>query len=109
MPPARGSSRNPRSTGLVTPAVRKERAGAQPVKPAVVAGTDFTPGSETALARAATLARATGSTLVVVHVVSGAAVHPEVTVSGGWTKMTRPAETEDGARALNARAGKTDD
>jgi nucleotide-binding universal stress UspA family protein len=67
----------------------------------IAVGVDFAPASEAALERAKQLAKATRSSMLLVHVVSESAV-VNVARPGDWESSVMPAATPEGRAALKA-------
>lgn len=74
----------------------------------VVIGSDFSAGSQRALARAAQIAKSNGCKLLVVNVVPEAAVLPVAPLSGEWSAPLVPASSTEGHAALLAKARDTE-
>jgi universal stress protein E len=70
----------------------------------IVAGSDFSAGSKPAVARAAQIARATGSHLLLVHVVPETAVIPAAPLPGDWTAPVASVATPEGQIAAASAA-----
>lgn len=70
----------------------------------VVVGSDFSAGSQKALARAAQFAKANDCRLIVVNVVAESAVLPVAPLAGEWSAPLVPASSAEGQTAMLAKA-----
>jgi len=70
----------------------------------IVAGSDHTEGSKPAVARAAQIAKTTGSHLVLVHVVRDPTSAPTAPLPGDWTAPVPPVSTPKGQIAAASAA-----
>jgi nucleotide-binding universal stress UspA family protein len=70
----------------------------------IAVGLDFNEGARPAVARAAQIAKATGSHLLLVHAVTETTVVPTAPLPGDWTAPAVAASTPEGQSALVAQA-----